>query len=74
MSECTKELARRLCHFAIAVATIGFENFTFSVQEEAGFAELPVAVLGSTTLGGEVTVLFSTHYISSATGHQCHVI
>ena len=31
MSECTKELARRLCHFAIAVATIGFENFTFSI-------------------------------------------
>ena len=37
MSECTKELARRLCHFAIAWLLSGFENFTFSVQEEAGY-------------------------------------
>ena len=44
----------------IAVARLGFENITFSVVEGAGFAELPVAVLGTTTLGGEVTVRFNT--------------
>ena len=43
-----------------AVAIIGFENVTISVSEGAMFAELPVAVLGATTLGGEVTVNFST--------------
>ena len=43
-----------------AVATIGFENVTISVSEGAMFAEIPVAVLGATTLGGEVTVNFST--------------
>ena len=44
----------------IPVATIGFENVTFSVAEGAGFVVLPVAVLGTTTLGGEVTVRFNT--------------
>ena len=43
-----------------AVAIIGFENVTISVSEGSMFAELPVAVLGATTLGGEVTVNFST--------------
>ena len=47
-------------YFAFSVARIGFETITFSVQEGAGFAELPVAVLGTTTLGGEVTVRFTT--------------
>ena len=42
------------------MARIGFENITFTYGEAAGFAELPVAVLGTTTLGGEVTVLFNT--------------
>ena len=39
---------------------IGFENITISVSEGAMFAEIPVAVLRTTTLGGEVTVNFST--------------
>ena len=43
-----------------AVAIIGFESVTFSVSEGAMFAEIPVAVLGITTLGREVTVNFST--------------
>ena len=43
-----------------AVAIIGFENLTISVSEGAMFAEIPAAVLGATTLGGEVTVNFST--------------
>ena len=55
----------------IPVVSIGFENITFRVQEGARFAELPVAVLSTTTLGGEVTVHFSISDIS-ATGHQCH--
>ena len=43
-----------------AVAIIRFENVTLSVSEGSMFAETPVAVLGATTLGGEVTVNFST--------------
>ena len=39
---------------------IGFENISISVSEGAMFAEIPVAVLGATTLGGEITVNFST--------------
>ena len=41
-------------------ARIGFENTTVSVSEGSGFATLFVAVLGTTRLGGEVTVMFST--------------
>ena len=52
-------------YFHIPVVRIGFENITFSVVEGAEFAELPVAVLGTTTLGGEVTVLFSTSDLSA---------
>ena len=57
---------------AFSVARIGFENITFSIEEGAGFAELPVAVLGSTTLGREVTVLFSTSDLTAI--GQCNVI
>ena len=42
------------------MARIGFENITFTYGEAAGFAELLVTVLGTTTLGREVTVHFST--------------
>ena len=59
-------------YFLIPVIRIGFENITFLVQEGVRFAELPVAVIGTTTLGGEVIVRFSTSDIS-ATGHQCHM-
>ena len=55
----------------IPVARIGFENITFTYGEAAGFAELPVAVLGTTTLGGEVTVCFNTAYLTAI--GQCHV-
>ena len=55
---------------------IGFENIIFSVEEGsgsgAGFAEIPVAVLGTITLGGEVTVRFSTSDLSAI--GQCNVI
>ena len=56
----------------ISVARIGFETITFSVQEGAGFAELHVAVLGTTTLGGEVTVRFSTNDLTAI--GQCNVM
>ena len=42
------------------MAVIGFENISISVSEGAMCAEIPVAVLGTTTLGGEVTVNVST--------------
>ena len=32
----------------------------FNVSEGAGFVDIPVAVLGSTTLGGNVIVRFNT--------------
>ena len=49
------------CYFVVpAVATIGFENVSFSVSEGAMFVDIPVVVLGTTTLGGEITVLFNT--------------
>ena len=54
-----------------AVARIGFENITYSVEEEAGFANLSVALLGNVTLGGRVTVRFSTSDLSSI-GQQHH--
>ena len=54
------------------MARIGFETITFSVQEGAGLAELPVAVLGGTTLGREVTVRFSTSDLSAI--GQCNVL
>ena len=60
------------CYSAIPVARIGFENITFSVVGGAGFAELPVAVLGTTTLGGEVTVRFSTSDLTAV--GQCNVM
>ena len=60
-----------LLHFPIPVARIRFENVAVLVEEGARFAELPVVVIGATTLGGEVTVRFSTSYVS-ATGHLCH--
>ena len=55
------------------MATIGFENISVSVQEGAGFAVLYVAVLSDTTLGGDVTVRFSTAGLS-ATGELCYCI
>ena len=42
------------------MATIGFENVSFSVSEGAMFVDIPVVVLGTTTLGGEITVHFNT--------------
>ena len=54
------------------MARIGFETITFSVQEAAGFAELPVAVLGTTTLGGEITVRFNTSDLTAI--GQCNVM
>ena len=56
----------------IPVARIGFESIAFSVGEAAGFAELPVAVLDTTTLGGEVTIRFSTSDLSAI--GQCNVM
>ena len=41
-------------------ARIGFETTIVSVSEGSQFATLFVAVLGTTRLGGEVTVMFST--------------
>ena len=46
-------------------ARIGFENITVSVSEGSGFATLFVAVFGTTRLGGEVTVSFSTADITA---------
>ena len=46
-------------------ARIGFENTTVSVSEGSGFATLLVAVLGTTRLGREVTVSFSTADLSA---------
>ena len=47
-------------------AIIGFENITVSVSEESPFATLFVSVLGTTRLGGEVTVRFFTDDITAA--------
>ena len=47
-------------------ARIGFEDIFVNVSEESQFATLFVAVLGTTSLGGEVTVHFSTADIASA--------
>ena len=55
----------------LPVDRIGFENITFSVEEEAGFAELSVALLGGSILGGRVTIRFHTSDISSV-GQQHH--
>ena len=54
-----------------AVATIGFENITISVEEEAGFVNLSVALLGDVTLSGRVTIHFNTSDLSSV-GQQHH--
>ena len=54
-----------VCIILVDRTRIGFGNITFSVREGAGFAELPVTVLGTATLGGEVTVRFSTSDISA---------
>ena len=54
-----------------AVTRIGFENIKSSVEEEAGFAELSVALLGGGTLGGNVNVCFHTSDLSSV-GEQHH--
>ena len=72
MSWWVNEWYRSVLYSLIPVARIGFETITFSVQEGAGFAELPVAVLGSTTLGGEVTVRFSTSDLKAI--GQCNVM
>ena len=50
------------------VARIGFLNTTINVNETSGYANLSVAVLGSTKLGREVTIHFSTADMS-ATGN-----
>ena len=47
-------------------AIIGFENVTVNVSEGSLFATLFVAVLGTTRLGGEVTISFSTADITAA--------
>ena len=47
-------------------AIIGFGNTTVNVDERSQFATLFVAVLGSTRLGGEVTVSLSTADITAA--------
>ena len=60
-----------LLYMFTAVARIGFGNITFSVEEEAGFANLSVALLGDVTLGGRVTVRFHTSDLSSV-GQQHH--
>ena len=50
------------------MSRIGFESVSkFIVQEGARFAELPIAVLDNSTLGGEAIVRFSTSD-TSATG------
>ena len=74
MSECTYAATAVTVLLCYPVARIGFENIIFSVEEGsgAGFAEIPVAVLGTTTLGGEVTVRFSTSDLSAI--GQCNVI
>ena len=76
MSECTCVATVVTVLLCCPVARIGFENIIFSVEEGsgsgAGFAEIPVAVLGTITLGGEVTVRFSTSDLSAI--GQCNVI
>ena len=47
-------------------ARVGFEDISVNVSEGSPFATLFVAVLGTTRLGGEVTVRFSTADIISA--------
>ena len=55
-----------VCILHVTGAIIGFENISVSVQEGAGVAVIYVAVLNG-TLGGDVTVWFSTTELS-ATG------
>ena len=60
-----------MCINMLTAARIGFLNTTLLVNEISGFATLYVAILGSTTLGREVAIRFSTAD-SSATGNDSH--
>ena len=52
--------------FIPTVARVGFESNSVNVNEGSQFATLFVAVLGTTSLGGEVTLRFSTADITAA--------
>ena len=54
-------------------AIIGFENISVSVLESVGVAVLYVAVMNG-TLGGYVTVQFSTAKISATGEPYCYLL